>query len=409
MYRKNSVFIAACAGMLLFGICLISLGSMAPGLREKYLLTDLESGMLFSILPFGILAGSLVFGPIVDRQGYKLLLASSCIILGAGFEGIALANTTVMLKLFILLIGISGGAINGATNALVSDISESGKGANLSLLGVFFGIGALGMPLVLGILEKSLSFESIISVIGIICIITGLFFFIIQLPKPKVLQGFPIRDSMKFFKDKVLLLIALFLFFQSSFEGLINNWTSSYLMGHSGQPRNIALFTLSLFVIGMTVMRLLTGSVFRKVPVKRLMIASFILIIIGAISIKTAFSLTIVMTGFVILGAGLANGFPVMLGLVGERYASISGTAFSFVLFIALIGNTSLNYAMGAISQKFGIRHFMTVIFFIAVILIMLFFIIIINLKKQKKYLSQRKSGEDTESTENPLNSVPSL
>ena len=50
----------------------------------------------------------------------------------------------------MFLFGLGGGAVNGATNALVSDISEKDKGANLSLLGVFFGLGALGMPFILG-------------------------------------------------------------------------------------------------------------------------------------------------------------------------------------------------------------------------------------------------------------------
>jgi|WetSurMetagenome_2_1015567.scaffolds.fasta_scaffold06991_6 MFS transporter, FHS family, glucose/mannose:H+ symporter len=382
-YRKSTVFISACAGMLLFGICLISLGSLAPGLREKFNLSDLGSGALFSILPFGILIGSLVFGPIADSRGYRLLISSSCIILGAGFEGIAFAATPGILKLFIFLIGISGGAINGATNALVSDISESGKGANLSLLGVFFGIGALGMPLLLGALESSLNFESITAAIGILSVMTGLAFLLIRLPAPKAKQGFPIKNVLKLLKDKALLLIALFLFFQSSIEGILNNWTTSFMIKHVSLPGNIALFTLSLFVTGMTVMRLLTGTILRNYPVKNLMIISFALILAGIIAAGSGMSQAVVMTAFMAIGAGVASGFPVMLGMVGERYAAVSGTAFSFVLFIALIGNTSLNYAMGLISQRFGIRHFTTLIFIIAVILIMLFFIIVKNFKRE--------------------------
>jgi hypothetical protein len=44
-------------------------------------------------------------------------------------------------------------------------------------------------------------------------------------------------------------------------------------------------------------------------------------------------------------------------------YAGISGTAFSFVLVIALIGNMVVNYGMGVISQKFGIGHLVNVAF----------------------------------------------
>ena len=156
MYKKRVVFWAACAGMLLFGICLITLGSVAADLREKLQLDEISAGTLFSILPLGILTGSLLFGPIADKYGYRILLSVSCLFMFAGFEGIAYAPSTNLLKICIFLFGIGGGAINGSTNALVADISDKDKGANLSLLGVFFGIGALGMPLISGILEKHL-------------------------------------------------------------------------------------------------------------------------------------------------------------------------------------------------------------------------------------------------------------
>ena len=47
----------------------------------------------------------------------------------------------------------------------------------------------------------------------------------------------------------------------------------------------------------------------------------------------------VALTGFMLLGAGFAGGFPIMLGFVGERYKNLSGTAFSFVLTVALLGN----------------------------------------------------------------------
>jgi MFS family permease len=137
------------------------------------------------------------------------------------------------LKVFIFIVGLSGGAVNGSTNSLVADISDFDKGANLSLLGVFFGIGALGMPLVLGVLEASFDFEAIITAVGIISFATGIFFILIKLPPPKQKQGIPLSAGLSLFKDSVLIIIAFFLFFQSSFEGIINNWTTTYLIMHS--------------------------------------------------------------------------------------------------------------------------------------------------------------------------------
>ena len=98
---KNNilVFIAACAGMFLFGITFITLGSVAMDLRTKFSLDGIGAGSLFSILPFGILTGSLVFGPVCDRYGYKLLLILACIGIFAGFEGIAYVKSLNLFNL----------------------------------------------------------------------------------------------------------------------------------------------------------------------------------------------------------------------------------------------------------------------------------------------------------------------
>jgi MFS transporter, FHS family, glucose/mannose:H+ symporter len=383
MYRKKLVFWSACTGMLLFGISLITLGSVAPDLKEKLGLTEIASGTLFSILPLGILAGSLIFGPVVDRYGYKILMWISCLLLALGFEGIAWSQDTGLLRIFIFIVGISGGTINGATNALVSDISEHDKGANLSLLGVFFGIGALGMPLVLGILRDVFSFEVIVAAVGFISFAASFLFILIRYPLPKQGGGVPLQEVRALFKDPVLLLIAFFLFFQSSFEGIINNWTTSYLTGrHSAEPSQ-ALYGLSLFVAGMVIMRLLTGTLLRNVRIKRLLGASFTMILFGLILLSTGSLLMPALMGLMVLGAGLACGFPVMLGFVGERYRELSGTAFSFVLVVGLLGNISVNYCMGVISQNYGIGHLTTVAFGETLSLAVLCFIILRMLKYQ--------------------------
>lgn len=381
MYSKKTVFWSACLGMLLFGITLIVLGSIAPGLKEKLLLDEIEAGTLFSILPLGILVGSLVFGPVADKYGYKILMIVSCLLLSAGFEGIAFTESHGFLKAFIFLTGVSGGAINGATNALVSDISDYDKIANISLLGVAFGIGALGMPMILGMFGADARFEQIVASVGILSFCVAILFAIIRLPLPKVTGKIEISKIMSFFRDKILLLIAFFLFFQSSFEGLMNNWTTSYLLGHVGVSGELALYGLSLFVAGMVIMRLITGTILRNIPAKRILIASLVLVFLGLIAIKSGISAVLALTGFMLTGAGLASGFPVMLGFVGDRYASISGTAFSFVLTIALLGNMTINYMMGIISEKAGIGHLMTVTFAVMIVMALLGTLIITKLK----------------------------
>ncbi len=381
MYKKKLVFGVACIGMLFFGICLITLGSVVPGLKEKYQLDEISSGTLFSILPFGILIGSLLFGPSCDKYGYRILLALSCFCMFIGFEGIAYAPSHAILKVCIFLFGLGGGAINGATSALVSDISEKGKGADLSLLGVFFGVGALGMPFILGILENRFKYDIIISVIGFVALGIGIFYLLIQFPPPKQSNGIPIARSFSLLKDGVLILIAFFLFCQSSFEAIINNWTTTYLTSYLSIQPHKALYALSLFVAGMTIMRLLLGSVLRNTAVKEIWIGSFLLILGGLIFLATGKSFSPAVAGLVLLGAGLAAGFPIMLGFVGNRYKELSGTAFSLVLVIALVGNMIVNYCMGIILQTYGIRHLITAAFIELSVMIVLCIYILKKLK----------------------------
>jgi MFS family permease len=361
--QSKRVFISACLGMLLFGIGLITLGSVAIGLQEKFHLDKISSGTLFSILPLGILLGSLVFGPVCDRYGYKVFLVLSCFLMFIGFQGIAHAGTLCVLKICVFLFGFGGGAINGATNAVVSDISESHKAANLSLLGVFFALGALGMPLLLGILNKLYSFQSILSGVSILPVLIGTFILLTKYPEAKHSGQMSVRHSIKLIKEPLLLLIGFFLFCQSSFEGVINNWTTLYLSQQWLATESNALYGLSLFVVGMAVIRLLLGSVFRTISSAKIMMMSFIMLGIGCLIIQLAGSFAHAVIGLVVCGGGLAAGFPVMLAILGGRYAQLSGTAFGLVLTIALFGNMMMNYGMGWIAEVFGMQYYPAVLF----------------------------------------------
>jgi MFS family permease len=358
--NRRVIFWSACLGMLLFGIGLIILGAVLPDLRIRHSLDAVEAGTLFSVLPVGIIIGSLLFGPVCDRYGYRTLLATSALLMFIGFEGLAFTHAKWVLSLSVLLFGIGGGAINGATNAVVADISDTGKGANLSLLGVFFGIGALGMPLLLSVLRQSFDFQPIVAASGLLALAASLLFMAVKFPPAKQARGISMKQVGTLVKDLTLILIAFFLFFQSAFEGLINNWTTTYLIELVGAPQSAALIGLSVYVAGMTVMRLLIGSLFRKMPEKRLLSISFVIIVAALLLFRLSSSMVQAAAGLFLLGAGLAAGFPTMLGLVGNRYPHLSGTAFSFVLVIALLGNMAVNYAMGMVAENYGIRHLTT-------------------------------------------------
>jgi FHS family glucose/mannose:H+ symporter-like MFS transporter len=378
MYKKTPVFLAACFGMLLFGISLITLGSITPHLKTKFMLDDVAAGTLFSILPIGILSGSLLFGPVCDRYGYKLLLILACLGMFAGFEGIAYASSLSVLKICIFIFGLGGGVVNGATNAVVADISDVNKGANLSLLGVFFGVGALGMPLVLGLLSKTFQPFQVIAVVGWLTLIVALVYVFIRFPLAK--QQTVVTAKWSSLLKPLLVLIAFFLFCQSSLEAIINNWTTTYLINRGAMSESNALYALSLHIAGMITMRLLTGSVFRFVSQVKMMWVCLALLLTGIFLMQMNMK-DLILAGLFLSGAGLAGGFPIMLGFVGERFAALSGTAFSFVFVVALVGNMLINYAMGFIVHNYGVQHLTTVCYIEIGTMVLLFLFIIQKFK----------------------------
>lgn len=384
MFNKKIIFMSACVGILFFGLAITTLGALLPQLRIRFDLDDISAGTLFSILPFGILVGSLVFGPFADRYGYRLLLALTCFSMAIGFLGIARSPTVFLLKISVFMFGFGGGAINGGTSALVSDISaDKDKGANLSILGVFFALGALGMPFLLAILEDILTYSAILLVVGTVTFLMGIIYLILIFPSAKQKEGISIRQATSLLKEPFLLLISFFLFFQSAFEGLMNNWTTTYLTGFLHLASSKALYILSLFVVGMTVMRLALASVLKKATMQKIWTIAFSFLFSGLVLLYFSRSFFPALAGFMCIGAGLAAGFPIMLSYVGERFRELSGTAFSIAFSIALIGNIILNYTMGWVAQNSSIRNLVTVSFAVFLLMAVLCYAIVLQIKKR--------------------------
>ena len=102
---------------------------------------------------------------------------------------------------------------------------------------------------------------------------------------------------------------------------------------------------LTCMVAGLTVARLLLVVLFKKIKQETVLRASLITAAIG-------FALLTFSPDFARAAIGMVL---VILSIVGSRYASLSGTAFSVALVIALIGQTLLNSLTGIISQGYSI------------------------------------------------------
>lgn len=353
---RRAVLAVAYLGMLAFGVVLTTLGAVLPSLVERFGIDKAGAGALFTALSFGILLGSVVFGPIADRRGYRGMLVLALLLIVIGLEGIAFAPTLGWLRVAVVLIGFGGGIVNGGTNALVADVSEEGRGAGLSLLGVFFGLGAVGVPFVLAVLLGRASYTTVVAALGAVPLLPLLVAMAAPFPAPKQAQGFPLADAGGLLRDGALLLMGAMLFLASGMEITVGGWTATYFQEELGVGGRRALVILSLYWLGMMLARLVLGGLLRRVAADRVLLACIGLAIAGASLLIGTRNVAAAALGVFLIGAGFAATFPVVLGFVGDRYARLSGTAFGIVIVMALLGGMSIPYVTGALGARHGLR-----------------------------------------------------
>lgn len=375
--NNKSAFISACSGMLLFGIVFTSIGTVLPLIRMENYYAPSDVDILTSLLPAGILVGSLIFGPMVDRVGYKLTLCASTLLIFLSLQGIAISKIPIMLKLSFFIIGVGGGMINGATNALVADISDE-KGANLSILGIFYGIGAIGMPMALAILISNYSYNAILSGIGIFVLVPFLYFIMVNFPSLKMRHGLSIRRVFGLFSASIFLL-GLLLFFESGIEGITNNWLTSLAIDKVGVEINKSLGLLMVLNVSMIVSRFLLSFLLRRFNRFTLLYSGFLMLVIGAFILFFASGIEALYVGAVFLGLGFGPGFPVVLGYVGDLFSSMTGTAFGIVMTIALVGNTTINGLVGFMSDNYGMGILPIIMIFCTLMMILLLSVVLKN------------------------------
>jgi len=388
MYNKNQVFAAACLGMLLFGIVFLSLGSVNNMLAERFGLDDRAIGTLTALLPFGILIGSLIFGPVVDRFGYRWMLVGASLLVGIALEGMASAGTKNLVQLFVFAIGLGGGVLNGATNSLAADVSEGERGAKLSLLGVFFGIGALTMPSAIAILSHRFAMSSIVAAIGGLVLMPAAYCLLIEFPPPKQ-REVALTPAVGFalLRDPFFLFACLALAIQSGMEGMSNDWMTRYfknaVLSGSANERDAQLALVTL-TAGMVFTRFVLSALLKRMSSAAVLAGSIAVTLGGAcILLAATTQYTLALAGALFTGCGLASVFPVVLGYVGDRYPKLSGTAFSTIFVLALAGNMTINKAFGYVAHLHGVQQYPTVMLILLICSALLLYLVCTLLRRR--------------------------
>jgi fucose permease len=349
---------SAWAGMFVFGIVMAILGAILPSLFERIGFGAAQAGNLFLTMNFAMLVTTLFFGPLVDRFGFKAVLAVSAFCVAAAFLLLSRAASYGWVLGAAIVLGLGGGALNGGTNALTSDLHEGeGRGAALNVLGIFFGFGALSIPFLIGALRHVLSVSRILGLAAFLSLAPFIVYVVLRFPKAKHAQGFPIKAAAGIARSPLLWLTALILFFESANEFTVGGWISTYLQRTFGVGAAAASLVLAAYWAAIMSGRLISSRLVRRVRNETLILASALLALAAALLMALAPSGLAAAAGAVLVGFGFAAIYPTTLAIVGGRFAALSGTAFSVVIAVGLAGGMLAPWLAGRIAEAASLRR----------------------------------------------------
>jgi MFS transporter, FHS family, glucose/mannose:H+ symporter len=348
--------------MLVFGIVLAILGTVfgLPAMRARLQMSLAQQGTLFLLLYLGIFIASLVVGPLIDHVGNKVNLLASCLIVAAAMALFAQAHSFTTASTAAILLGIGGGGLNTCSNVLVSDLFAERRGPMLNLLGIFFGVGALSIPLLAASIEGNFTMPQLFSFCALLATACTLWCAAISFPPAKTTQAFAWRELLEVTKCDGVLLLAFILFAESGNEACIAGWTSTFVDVRGYAPRTATL-VLAAYWAGLMLSRLLAARLLRKIRKSQLVMLAAFLSLAGCALLLCARSLMLLFVGTALIGLSYGPIFPTALAVAGDRYSQRAGTVFGLLFSIALLGGMLFPWSVGQVSQRIGVRAGMIV------------------------------------------------
>jgi MFS family permease len=147
-------------------------------------------------------------------------------------------------------------------------------------------------------------------------------------------------------------------------EGMSNDWMTRYFKNVtlSGQQGIEWMTQLGLVALAGSMMltRLALSRVLTWVSPRRVLYGSIVAVAAGAITMQTSSDYHASLGAALLIGGGLAAAFPLILAYIGDVYPQQSGTAFSTIFALALLGNMIVNKSFGYVAQRYGMAQYAT-------------------------------------------------
>jgi hypothetical protein len=277
-------------------------------------------GVALLCLSLGALVCMRVTGGWCARFGAGPVSAVAAAAVSAAALLPGLVYSVPALCVALLVFGAATGMVNVAANAVGVQVEASVGRPILSGLHAGFSLGGLGGALVGGAASSVLGVGSHLALVAA----AGLFVSAWALP---ALLGAgrgtatPVRTTESGAPTRrptaVLVVLGAIAGCTAFGEGALTDWGALLLREHLGAPASVAAAGYAGFSLAMAGGRLAGGRLLAAMGERRLLVGGAVLAAGGAVAAVTTSSLGVALAGFVLVGLGLANVFPLAIGRAG--------------------------------------------------------------------------------------------
>ena len=352
--------------MYLFLLALIYLAFISLGLPDSLLgsawpLMHLEMGVPISymgiitmLISGGTIVSSLMSDRLTRKFGTKILTVASVFLTVIALFGFSFANNFSMLIVFAIPYGIGAGAIDAALNNYVA---LHYKAKHMSWLHCFWGVGTIVSPFVMGYALTSSTWNNGYRIVGFMQLVIGIIL-LLTLSVWKVNEDVvsTISEDVGLFKalriKGVPFLLLGFLAYCAA-ETTTMQWASTYFVEVKGISIERAASFASLFYIGITAGRFISGFITDKLGDRKMILLGSSVLIVGILTLAIpSSSYKLAFASFIIIGLGCAPIYPCIIHSTPYNFgAKNSGAIIGIQMASAYLGATFMPPIFGVLGN----------------------------------------------------------
>ena len=296
------------------------LGAAWPSMYPQFDVPVSYAGIISMIIALGTVVSSLQSDRLTKKLGTGKVTALSVLMTAMALFGFATSHSFGLLCLWAIPYGLGAGSVDASLNNYVALHYES---RHMSWLHCMWGVGALAGPYIMGYaLTAGLGWNSGYHIIAVLQIVlTAILLCSLPLWKQRpaeVLQDGKVQNVKALSIREVLQLagareILVCFFCYCALEQTTGLWASSYLTLHKGVSADTAATFASMFYLGITVGRALSGFLTMKLNDVQMIRLGEVIIGIGVLVMLLPFGQSLSLTGLILIGLGCAPVYPCVI------------------------------------------------------------------------------------------------